>query len=110
AISTPADSWDSPLAEEDEPERERECCGQARVGQDWKREHDTNTQEQPTGGYREQQSQSQAQEPCRKEGTQNVKRRGSTTAHAKHYGEEQPRPWRRPEFVRDHGRVLLALG
>src|SRR5262249_24714706 len=90
-----------------EPERECKQRGQARIGQYWNREYDMSAQEQPARRDRECQARRQANQPCRKEGTQNVKGRGSTTTRANRTREQQSSP---SEVVSDHGRALLALG
>src|SRR5262245_39515830 len=77
------------LSKECEPERECKQRGQARIGQYWNREYDMSAQEQPARRDRECQARRQANQPCRKEGTQNVKGRGSTTTRANRTRKQQ---------------------
>jgi hypothetical protein len=70
----------SSLSKKGEPEGKCEQCNQARIRQNGKREYNVGAQNQLTGCDRQQQGQNQAQEPRRKKGTENIKRRGSAAA------------------------------
>src|ERR1700722_16898564 len=53
----------SSLSKKCKPQRQGDQGGQARIGQDWKREHHSNPHQEPSDADREQQSQHQADEP-----------------------------------------------
>ena len=67
----------SSLSKPREPKRESKQRRQARIGQNWKRDHNVKAQQEPSGGRREHQAQRQAHKPGWKERPQNIERRGA---------------------------------
>jgi hypothetical protein len=81
----------SSLSKETQPERECEQRCQARISQYGNRQHDVNAREYPMAGNREYQAECQADEPCRKEGTQNFEGWGPAATRAERERERQPK-------------------
>src|SRR4029077_17619494 len=79
------------LSKEAQPERERKERCQARISQYGNRQHNVNAREYPIADNREYQAECQAEEPCRKEGTQNFEGWGPAATRAERECERQPK-------------------